>query len=86
MRREQLRSGAAAGPAAWVLISLEPRCHCHHAAAALQHGAVRAALLTQACCGLSQVVKALLTYVTAEHFQAHGDCLMQAVRCTADAP
>jgi hypothetical protein len=27
-----------------------------------------------------QVVKALLTYATAEHFMAHGDCLMQAVR------
>ncbi|KAL4853786.1 Brefeldin A-inhibited guanine nucleotide-exchange protein 3 [Chlorella vulgaris] len=27
-----------------------------------------------------QVVKALLTYVTAEHFMAHGDVLMQAIR------
>jgi brefeldin A-inhibited guanine nucleotide-exchange protein len=27
------------------------------------------------------LVRALLTIATAEHFQAHGDCLMQAVRC-----
>ena len=30
------------------------------------------------------VVKALLTFVTAEHFMVHGDCLMQASR-TASA-
>lgn len=27
------------------------------------------------------VVRALLTFTTAEHFIAHGDCLMAAVRC-----